>query len=544
MNIVDDLIKGREAFDRRDWPEARSRLSIADLDALDADDLHDLAVASYLVGDGDASVRAWQRSFRLHLDTGATLAAIGEALWIAFVLVTAGNESAGSGWVARATRMLEDESVDVVERGYLGIHLTYRYIADGRWDKAFELASEVTASGRRFRDADLVAQGLSSQGRLLTHAGRVPEGLALLDEAMVGVTAGEVSPIMAGLVYCSMIEGCQEVGDLRRMVDWTDALSRWCEAQPGLVRFTGQCALHRAQIMRAQGAYSEALEELDLALARYEATGLDPACGLALYERGEVLRVCGDYDAATGAYDAAAAFGHEPQPGLCLLWLARGRTLGSLRAVHRLLDETIDPIGQSRLRPAAVEVLVAAGETEAAELAAVELESFAASIGCAELEARASYARGTLELIRLDPASALPAFRRSWALWIELGARYDAARARSRIGLALRALGDEDSAVSEMADARRTFAELGAVPAEREISRLAAPSYPDGLTDREVQVLRLVAAGQGNQQIATTLVLSEKTVARHLSNIFGKTDVSTRTAAAAYAFEHDIISRR
>ena len=284
------------------------------------------------------------------------------------------------------------------------------------------------------------------------------------------------------------------------------------------------------------------LGELDLAQARYEATGLEPAAALARYERGEVLRIRGEHDAATVAYDAAAAHGCDPQPGLALLWLARGRTAAAVRIVRRLVDETRDPVRRSRLLPAAVEIMLAAGEADAARAAADELDAIAAGFGTAELGARAAYARGTVALAEPDPAAALRSLREACAVWLELGARYDAARARARIGLALRALGDEDSAGAELAVAQRTFGELGALPAQREIDRLLGSRFPDGLTGREVEVLRLVAAGHGNQQIAAMLFLSEKTVARHLSNIFGKVGVSTRTAAAAYAFEHGLAS--
>lgn len=411
MGIVDDLLAGRAAFERQDWAEAHDRLSAADLAELGPEDLGALATAAYLVGDGDASVRAWQRAFRAHLDAGATLPAIRDAFWIALVLLTSGNHSVGGGWVARAMRMLQDEAPDVVERGYLRIHAMYRHISAAEYAQALELAKEVTAIGQRCADPDLVAFGLTSQGRLLMYAGRVPDALNLLDEAMVGVAAGEVSPIMSGMVYCTMIEGCQEVGDVRRMAEWTAALTRWCEAQPGLARFTGQCAVHRAQIMRAHGAYAEALDELDLAQARYEATGLAPAAGLALYERGEVLRIRGELDAATVAFDGAAAYGHEPQPGLALLWLDKGRMAAALRVIHRLRDEITNPVSRIRQLPAVVEVLLAAGEADAARAASTELDAIADSFGCDELAARAAYARGTVALAAPDPAAALQALR-------------------------------------------------------------------------------------------------------------------------------------
>ena len=285
--------------------------------------------------------------------------------WIAFVLNTTGNGSVGEGWAARAARMLESEPDLVAEHGYLDIHYLYRHIDRGEFPQAFEFATRISAAGRTSGDPNLLAMGLMSEGRLLIYSGRVREGLTRLDEAMVGVVEGEASPIVAGHVFCSMIEACQEIGDFRRMTEWTSALTRWCDDQPGLVPFTGQCAVHRAQIMRAQGAYEQALTELGLAVDRYRANGMDPAEGLALYERGEVLRLRGDHDAAAAAYDDAAARGHEPQPGLALLWLATGRTPAALSAVRRLLGEYADPVHRSQVLPAAVEVFLAGSDQAA-----------------------------------------------------------------------------------------------------------------------------------------------------------------------------------
>ncbi len=451
-----------------------------------------------------------------------------------------GEPAVGGGWVARAHRLLEAEPEDARERGYLLIHDMFQLLGAGQFGAAAATCERIDEFGRRWNDADLVAFGNVGQGRCLLLLGEVREGLARLDEAMVALTTGEVSPIMAGHVYCTMIEGCQEIADYERMTQWTDALVRWCEDQPGLIAFTGQCAVHRGQILRAHGSFREALDELALAAERYAANAMDPAIGLAMYERGEVLRTLGDLDGAEAAYEDAARWGCEPQPGLALLSLARGRTTAAVASVRRLLDEAHDPVSRSLRLGAAVEVLAAAGELDDAQQAAEELGTLAATFGSAAVTAKASYAAGLVALARGDPAESLTQFRRSWRGWIELGARYDAARARVRIALALRALGDAVSATSELSVARQAFTELGTEPARREVERLLATGLPDGLTPREVEVLRLVARGQSNPQIAGELFLSEKTVARHLSNIFTKTGVTSRTAAAAYAHSHEL----
>jgi DNA-binding CsgD family transcriptional regulator len=540
MGVVEELIRAREAYGRREWLAAYAGLSDAAPDELAAEDFVRLATAAYLLGQRNDCVQALQRAYQLNLDAGDTLAAVRSAFWLALVLLTSGETAIGGGWVARSQRLLTEIDGDVVERGYVLIHLMYRHIFAGEFAAACQLAEQVTGYGHRYRDPDLIAIGLSSQGRLLLYGGRVPDGLALLDESMVGVAAGEVSTIFAGNIYCSMIEACQEIADFDRAARWTAALTTWCAEQPGLVPFTGQCAVHRGQIMRAQGAFDEALTEFDLAVQRYLAEQTPGPAGLAMAERGDVLRIRGDLTGAQAAYERAGAFGHEPQPGLALLWLAQGRTEAAAAAIRRLLGEAADPVHRSQLLPAAVEVLLATGQHDQATAIAAELESIAGSFGCPSVEARAGHAAALAALESGDPAAAMPLLRQARAVWERLGGRYETARCRVQLGRALRALGDEESAVTELAAARRTFAELGAAPAEWEAATLITPTYPSGLTAREAEVLRLVAAGKSNPDIAAQLFLSEKTVARHLSNIFTKLDVTSRTAAAAFAYEHHI----
>jgi DNA-binding CsgD family transcriptional regulator len=549
VDVVAELALGRQAFEERAWATAYQRLSALDPDALGETDRVALATAAFLAGDREAADRAYQESYAHHVESGSTLAAARDTFWLGMLHNTSGNPAVGGGWVARGARLLEDAPPDAVEHGYQAVHEMFRHVFAGEVSAALELSERVVETGRRCTEANLVALGLSCQGRMLIYQGKVRQGLALLDEAMVGLTDAGISPIIAGNAYCAMVEGCQEVADYRRMTEWTTLLTRWCEAQPDLVPFTGQCAVHRAQIMRSRGALPEALDELELALARYVAEGGTAAAGLAHYERGEVLRAQGDYAGAEAAFEDADSFGRDPQPGRALLALAKGRAPAAVAMVRRLMEETADPVHRTSHLPAAVEVFLAAGEVDAASDAADELAALAGAFGCQALEAAGAYAVGSVRLLgggddavsdtAAEAASeALPSLRQAWKLWIDLGARYEAGWARVRIGLACRALGDEDTALSELAVAGRTFAEIGAAPARAEAERLSGRDLPDGLTAREVEVLRLVASGRSNPQIAEALFLSQKTVQRHLSNIFGKTGVTSRTAAAAYAFEH------
>jgi DNA-binding NarL/FixJ family response regulator len=537
---IDRLLQAREAFDRRDWALAFERLQTAG--ELSVDDTMALATAAFLIGDADEAVRTLQAGYQNRIKNGDSLGAVRFAFWLGFVLNTRGEMAVGGGWVARAQRLLETEPEDIVERGYLLIHEFFQHLFRGDFARAEETAARVVQTGRRFQDADLVAQGLNCQGRIMIYSGRVPEGLALLDESLVGVSAGEVSPIIAGSVYCSMIEACQELSDFSRAASWTIALTQWCDAQPSLVPFTGQCSLHRGQIMRLRGAYDEALAEFALAQRRYQAEGTIAPAGRALAEQGDVLRIRGKLDEAEAAYRQAAALGHEPQPGLLLTWLARGRTAAAIPAVRRLLAEAQGAVQRSWLLPAAVQVMVAAQLPDEARHYSDEFSGIASAFGNSALQAAAAYAAAAVELASGEMEEALRQARDSSRLWSEIGSPYETARARVLVARALRELGDEDSARSELAVARGSFAELGAAPAADEVDRLLHRARPGGLTEREVEVLKLVAEGRSNPDIARALVLSQKTVERHMSNIFTKLAVPSRTAAAAYAHEHGLMS--
>lgn len=540
MSVVDSLRQAREAYERREWVAAFEALSASDAEALRGDDFARLATAAYLTGHTNDSIQAMQRAYQLHVDNGNRLAAVRCAFWLAQTLLMAGESAVSGGWVGRARRLLDEVGDDVVEHGYVLVSVMLRNVFAGEYPAAAECADKIIDYGRRYGDPDLTAMGLSAHGRLALYGGDVRGGLALMDEAMACIAAGGVSTMFAGHIYCSMIEACQEISDLGRAEQWTVALTNWCADQPGLVLFTGQCAVHRGQLMRLHGAYEAALEEFALAVRRYLIAQSPAAAGLALAERGDVLRIRGAFDEAGDAYTGAIDYGHEPQPGLALLWSIRGRTAAALGAVRRLVAEAADPVHRCRLLPAAIDILLAAGETDEAAALSHELAEIAANFGCAPLHAMASRAAGCVAIARGDCAMAVPELRRAVRIWTGLGAPYETARCQVDIGRALRALGDEDSARSELAAARRVFAELGAAPAEREVTALLTPRAPAGLSPRELEVLRLVAAGHSNTDIASALVLSEKTVARHLSNIFAKLDVTSRTAAAAFAYEHGL----
>jgi DNA-binding NarL/FixJ family response regulator len=497
-------------------------------------------MAAYLVGRDGESADHWAGAYHECLRLGDAARAARCAFWLGLGLLLRGEAARGGGWLTRARRLVEDGQLECVEQGYLLVPVALQSMEEGDAASAEATFVRVTQIGEQFGEPDLLTFAHLGRGQALIRLGEGPQGVALLDEAMLAVTAGEVSPILAGIAYCAVIEACQEAFDLRRAQEWTAALSRWCASQPDLVPYRGQCLVHRAELLQLHGAWQEALDEVHLACERLAG---QPAVGTAFYEQAELYRLRGEFAKAEGAYRQASRYGREPQPGLALLRLAQGQIEAAAAAIRRLVDESHDRVRRSRLLASYVEIMLAAGDVGAARVAADELAEIAAGLDAALPRAVSAYAAGAVLLGEGDARAALASLRRACTAWQELEAPYEAARVRVLIGLGCRALGDRDSAELELDAARYVFEQLGAAPdlaQARALSRKAARAA-GGLTAREVEVLRLVATGKTNRAIAADLVISEKTVARHLSNIFTKLGVWSRSAATAYAYEHDLL---
>ncbi len=540
------LQRGRESFRRQAWADAEAQLSAADReDPVGPEDLERLAVATYLLGRYDESTAVTRRIYRESIQAGDVAAAARSAFWIAVEHLDRGEMAQAAGWLARAERVVAQDGRDLAESGYLLIAAAARSLAMGDARAALDAYTRADDIATRFSEPDLLVLARLGQGEALIELRRTAEGMALMDEVMVSVTSGEVSPVVVGIAYCSVIDACQRVFDLQRAQEWTTALDRWCESQPQLVHFRGQCLLNRAQLKLFHGAWQDAAAEAGRASERMAEPEAGSSLGEAIYQAAELHRLRGEFGEAETAYRRASRLGRRPEPGMALLRLAQGRTQAAAAAIRRATDETTSLFARPQLLGPLVEIMLAAGSIATARVAADEMTRIADEVGAPLLTAMAGRANGAVLLAEGDPGAALAALRASWTTWHALDAPYEAARVRVLIGLACRELGDRDSAAMELDAAREVFQNLGARP---DLARLAgldegAAAPAGGLTAREIEVLRLVSAGKTNRAVAAELVISDKTVARHLSNIFDKLGVSSRAAATAYAYEHDLIAR-
>ena len=533
------LERARAAYRARSWLEAYEAFATADeAEALAPADLELRATTARMLVRDDEAVEILERAHHAYLERGEPLRAAYCAGWIGMTLFYNGAVGPAGGWIARAHRLLDDVPDETAVHGYAMLPTVFRHAASGELEAAAAVAAEAAAIGKRHGDAELMALAIHAQGHMLVLAGRVPEGLALLDEAMVAVTTAQLSPFVVGIVYCGVILACEEGFEVGRAREWTLELTRWVAQQRDLVAFTGRCLVHRSAILQLGGSWSEAFAEARLAADRLVQTK-NPAAGLAFYRQAEVLRLRGELDAAEQAYHDASRNGWEPQPGLAQLRLAEGKHEAALAAIRRSCVEMTEPLKRAALLPAHVEIALAAGEVVEARAACAELRELGKQYESPMLDAIVAHAQGAVALAEDEPTAALGRLRRAQRIWVELDAPYEVARVRELIARACSTLGDEEAGMLELDAARELFERLGAAPDLARISTAEAPVH--GLSERELEVLRLVASGKSNRQIASTLVISEHTVARHLQNIYAKLGLSSRAAATAFAFEHELV---
>lgn len=551
-----NLETAREAFRRQAWGAARAAYASASAEGvLSLDDLEQYSIAAHLTGEEAECREALARGYREAVRLEDVSRAVRFAFFLGHSMIFTGEMGQANGWFARARSLLSDRGADCVEWGYLLVPAGVEQIAAGDARAACGIFRQAQTIGERFADPSLRAAAGHGLGRSLIQMGLVGEGMAVLDEVMVAVAAGEVSPLLVGHIYCGVLEACQEVYDVRRAREWTAVFSRWCEGQPDLVPYQGPCLVHRVELMRLRGDWEDALEEARRACDWLSLPASPEGPADAFYQLGELCRLRGDFARAEEAYRQASRLGRAPEPGIALLWLAGGRADAAANAVRRALDETAPegPLGEwermlmharrAELLSAFVEIELARGDTASAQEAAGELARAADALDALPLKALADRAAGAVLIAAGEPQSALGPLRRSWAAWKQLEAPYEAARVRVLIAAAFRALGDEESAAMEVDAARWAFERLGAAADLAGLEASAAGPRVNGLTSREVEVLSLIAAGETNKGIAARLVISEHTVARHVQNMLQKLGFSSRASLAAFAVEQGLARR-
>lgn len=546
MAATNTLERGRKTFRQQNWGDAYTLLSSADhAHQTEPKDIKRLATAAYLTGKVSESTEVWARAHQAYLDNGKKRQAANCAFWLGIILFNQGEKAQGSGWMARAARLISDLPQNCVEEGFLLIPRALQHLGKGETERAYHYFNKAGEIGEQFDNQDLITLSRLGQGQALIHQKNIKEGTTLLDEAMVAVISEEISPIVAGIVYCAVIETCQKIYDLRRAQEWTAALSRWCDSQPDLVPYRGQCLIRRAEIMQLHGKWEDAMDEIHQACNLLSKSTGEPAAGEAFYLQAEFHRLQGDFTKAEEDYRQANKWGRKPQPGLALLRIAQGEVDTAEAAIRRAAEEQKNPMARSKILPAYIDIMLAVDDIKAAQAGATDLSEIAEEFQAPFLQAIAARAEGNIILEKEEPKKALDKLHNAWSALKQIGASYESAKTRMLIGLAYQKLGDKDSAEIELDAARWTFQQVGAMydlsKMDLFIQNTSSDDHAHGLTPRELQILRLLTTGKTNKEIGKDLYISERTVDRHVSNILAKLNVPSRAAATAYAYEHDMI---
>ena len=535
------IAAARDAFARQAWKDAYAGFLGAE-DAsvqLDAEDLERFAVCAYMVGQRANSADAWTRAHSEWLRLRDVRRAARNTFWLALDLSTRGEHAQAGGWLARTQHLLDAAIGDCAEQGLLLVLLGRQRLREGDIDGAHAAAARAADLARRFDDSELQAFSRLILAQVVTARGDAAAATTLFDEIMVAVTVGDVSPVGIGTLYCAVIEGCHCLLDLGRAREWTDALSRWCDAQPDLVAFRGICLVHRVELLRLRGAWSQAMAEAQRAC--------EWGTGAAFYELAELHRLRGRFADADAAYRQASEHGQALEPGLPLLRLAQGQCAAAQAAIRRALGEAQAPHRRASVLAAGVEILIEGAEILHARGAADELAAMATRSEARYLRALAMHARGRVLLAEGNPAGALKLLRQAWMDWQDIDAPWHAARVRVVLGLTCRALGDEEAAQLEFDAAHLVFERLAAAPDLARVHALRVQPVASSdrtLTARERQILALIATGVTNRAIADALAISDRTVDRHVSNILTKLDLPSRSAATAYAYQRGFVQPR
>jgi DNA-binding NarL/FixJ family response regulator len=524
------------------WPEVYRVLRDRAPESLTARDLETLADAAWWLSRVEESLAVRRKAHAAHVAAGDLRRAGYNAWMLATEYGFIGRPALAAGWLTKARRHLADQP-ECVEQGFLAFAEAGMTAEGGDLDGALRLTRHMVDLGVRCDSADVTAMGRLLEGQLLIAAGETSAGMALIDEVMCDVMEGATGDLATGWLYCLAVPICFELCDLARAVQWNAAAMDWCATLPAGTPFHGLCRVHHVELLSLGGAWEQASAEA--ARACHELMDYHPnMAGEAFYVAGELRRRRGDLDAAEQAFLTAHQLGRDPQPGLALLRLAQGRPdVAAAALASCLAGDAQGLLRRARLLAARTQVEVARGELAVAREAAHELETLASGSSTALLDALSLTAGGAVAVAAGETMVALERLRGARTLWLQLELPFEAAETRLLLAAAYRAAGDPGSADLEVQAARTVFERLGSAAGLRRADELLRPEPgpPGGLTVRQLDVLRLVAAGRTNRQIAAELVISEHTVSRHVENIYARLGVSSRAAAATFAHEHQLV---
>ena len=530
----------RRAVDRHDWAVALELTDTVDAadDASRAEVADLRAEAAWWLGRVEDCIVAREEAYRTFLELGRTRDAGQCAVWLWEHHAISARPAIAGAWLRRARNALEGDT-QCVEYGALLLREAETADAEQRHTDALDLATDVVELARTLGSANLEAEALQTKGRVLIATGQMNEGMRHLDEAMLFAVEGRLGPYSTGKVYCSLISACEDVGDLERAAEWTEATLQWAERHPFAI-FPGICRVHRAVILKQRGDLAEAERQASIALDELRRSHVGNAAS-ACVEIGDIRRRLGDLEGAAAAFARAQDLCGGQCAEVALLRLAEGRVDLARGAIATCLATTpTSSLARSRLLPAVTQVAIADGNLVMATAAVAELEELADRFDTPFIRATLESARGRLQLALGDASDARVTLQHALSLWQRLAVPYEVATTWTLLGEAHEQGGDDAGARAAFAAAVEQFDRIGA---DFSLATPGTDARPNGLTAREVEVLQLVAAGHTNQAIADELFLSIKTVSRHLSNIYTKIGVSSRAAATAFAFEHGLAGR-
>jgi DNA-binding NarL/FixJ family response regulator len=535
MAADDELQTAREAYSRGDWRTAYDQFTKAqETGELDTDDLSSFGMAAWRLGHGRHSMQLSEQAFNRLNATDDTRNAAMKAVEVALQWFNGGDLTITRVWINRARR-LHDKQPDDQILAYVLYVDSLVAIDEARNDVAAELAAELQEVTKRLDSPGFNALCSTASGVTMLPFARTSEAFAQLDEAMMPVLADQVPVDWAGDIYCAVIHECHRLADLNRMKTWFEAMEVWRKGPQVTSSWYGTtCEVHKMDLHSATKTLGEVEERLVDAIA---ALGDFPGtAGKGYYELGEIRRRKGDIDGAREAFAKAREHNKDPQPGEALLRCQLGEEDAAATDLRMRIDAEQDEINRVRLLPAAVEIALARGRLDEADQYCTELEAGSEKFDSPGFRAWARHARGAVLVKQGRHAEALPVLQDALRRYRSTQCRYEMAQVYEWMAQARQGSGDTAGAAADTANAEAIYQQLGAVPTQAAHNDQA----PGGLTKRELEVLAGIAAGASNRDVAKQLFISEKTVGRHLANIYVKLGVSSRTAAAAWAHENKV----